>query len=318
MDIGVRDGLSIFSGERKIGGLKVTGHGRITVPFPIPDGIYEIYRTYDPRIDEIKNKFAGIPPLSGTTKIERSRFEPKITAREKKKADLSFYVSSLKVLDAVVRYADRIYFEQNGETDAAEEACVKGGKEFAVILPRFSPADDDRKGSVMIHNPALMPTAPGRRVYGSHHMNMFNSMFPNALYQTTLSVELSRNEIRTICSSYPGRLEQMAFGRIELMATRDPEMASGRLTDERGCTFPVYRDGRGLSHILNSADLLLLEHLGELESFGIDSFGIDLRKRPVELASKVAKAFYERDASKKNAIREMCSDITYGHYARGV
>jgi len=101
-----------------------------------------------------------------------------------------------------------------------------------------------------------------------------------------------------------------------LMITRDPEMKSGMLTDEREYQFPVYRDENGFSHILNSADLLLIDHLDELSSMGIDSFGIDLRKRPAELASKVSKAFFERDRSRKNKIREMCGDITYGHYLK--
>ncbi|MDR0778882.1 MAG: U32 family peptidase [Methanomassiliicoccaceae archaeon] len=318
MDINVKDGLSIFRGEDKIGGFKVTNPGRITVPFSIHDGMYEIYRTYDPRIDEIKNIFSGVPKFTGTKKIGEGRFEPKVVPRNKKKADLSFYVSSIKVLNAVMRYADRIYFELNNETDEAKKISQKSGKEFVTILPRFSPLDEMVDGPVMVHDPGQALAASGHVRYGSYHMNMFNSMFPNDLDQTTLSVELSKNEIREICDRYSGRLEQMVFGRIELMVTRDPDMKSCELTDERDYSFPVYRDDRGLSHILNSADLLLIERMGELESMGIDSFGIDLRKRPTELASKVAEAFFRRDKNKKNDIVKICGDITYGHYARGV
>ncbi|MDR0791005.1 MAG: U32 family peptidase [Methanomassiliicoccaceae archaeon] len=318
LGINVKDGLSIFRREDKIGGFKVTNLGRITVPFSISDGTYEIYRTYDPRIDEIKNIFSEVPRFTGTKSIGEGRFEPKVVTRKKRKADLSFYVSSVKVLNNVMRYADRIYFDMNNETDEAESICRKGGKEFVTILPRFSPADDMADGPVMVHNPGQMNAASGRVRYGSYHMNMFNSMFPNVLDQTTLSVELSKNEIRAICDRYAGRLEQMVFGRIELLVTRDPDMTNCELTDERDYKFPVYRDDIGLSHILNSADLLLIERMDELESMGIDSFGIDLRKRPSELASKVAEAFFRRDKNMKNDIREMCGDVTYGHYARGV
>jgi putative protease len=318
MGINVKDGLSIFRGEDKIGGFKVTNPGRITVPFSISDGTYEIYRTYDPRIDEIKNIFSEVPKFKGTKKIGEGRFDPKVTPRDKRKADLSFYISSIKVLNAVMKYADRIYFELNSETDDAERICQKSGKEFVTILPRFSPTDEMPEGPVMIHNPGQALAASGHKRYGSYHMNMFNSMFPNILDQTTLSVELSKSEIREICDRFTGRLEQMVFGRIELMVTRDPDMKSCELKDERDYSFPVYRDERGLSHILNSADILLIERMDELESMGIDSFGIDLRKRPVELASKVAESFFKRDKNRKNDIRNICGDITYGHYARGV
>ncbi|MDR0334903.1 MAG: U32 family peptidase [Methanomassiliicoccaceae archaeon] len=317
IDINVKDGLSIFRGEEKIGGLKVTGKGRITVPFRISDGIYEIYRTYDPRIDPIKNIFSDVPRFTGTKNIGISKFEPKVVIRGKRTPELSFYVSSVKVLNAVAKYADRVYFEMNGETEDAREICGKKDIEFVTILPRFSPADEDIDGNVMVHNPGQMSLGTGER-YGSYHMNMFNSMFPNVLYQTTLSAELSKREIREICDRYQGRLEQMVFGRIELMVTRDPEMASGVLTDERGYQFPVYKDERGLSHILNSADLLLLDSLDELSSMGIDSMGIDVRKRPAEVASKVAKAFFGRDVGKKNEIMDMCGGVTQGHYMRGV
>jgi putative protease len=318
MDINVRDGLSIFKGEEKIGGFKVTGKGRITVPFNVRDGTYEIYRTYDPRIDGIKNIFSGLPGLTGTKRTEQARFEPKVIPREKKRADLSFYVSSLKVLKAVIGYADRIYFEMNDELEEAKAFCERNGKEIVTILPRFSPADDMAEGPVMVHNPGQTAAASGRRRYGSYHMNMFNSMFPNVLDQVTLSVELSKNEIKEICGRYPGRLEQMVFGRIELMASRDPEMNNCTLKDEREYQFPVYRDGRGISHILNSADLLLIERLDELEAFGIDSFGIDLRKRPSETAAKAAEAFFKRDKDNKNELAQMCGSVTYGHYTRGV
>ena len=318
-DINVKDGLSIFRGEEKIGGLKVSDRGKITVPFGISDGTYEIYRTYDPRIDEIKNIFSDVPRFGGMKRPQEARFEPKIVPRSKKRPDLSFYVSSLKVLRNVIRYADRIYFERNGETKAAAELCSEKGKEFVTILPRSSPFDEMCEGPVMVHSIGQANAAAGHKRFGSYHMNLFNSMFPKETDQITLSVELSKNEIREICDRYQGRLEQMVFGRIELMVTRDPEMNSCTLTDERGYAFPVYRDDNGWSHILNSADLLLLERLGELEAMGIDSFGIDLRKRPAELASKVAEAYFSRDRGAKENIREMCGgNITFGHYSRGV
>jgi putative protease len=95
-------------------------------------------------------------------------------------------------------------------------------------------------------------------------------------------------------------------------------MGNGILEDEKGFQFPIYKDGDEMSHMLNSSDLMLLEQLPELQKMGVDSFGIDLRKRPARLAKLVAEAFAKRDASKKPKISEMCGSVTYGHYQRGV
>ena len=111
----------------------------------------------------------------------------------------------------------------------------------------------------------------------------------------------------------------LMFGRIELMLTRDPHLKSGSITDEKGYTFPVYRDRNGYAHILNSSDLMLLNYVDDLDRAGVESFGIDLRKRPVELAELVARAFYEKDQSYIPEIKEMCGGIlNTGHYLRGV
>ena len=81
----------------------------------------------------------------------------------------------------------------------------------------------------------------------------------------------------------------------------------------------MYHDRNGYAHILNSSDLMLLNYVDDLERSGVESFGIDLRKRPVELAEKVAKAFKEKDQSLVPEIKEMCGGIlNTGHYLRGV
>jgi len=80
----------------------------------------------------------------------------------------------------------------------------------------------------------------------------------------------------------------------------------------------VYRDNFGYAHILNSSDLFLLDHVGDIESMGIDSFGIDLRRRNAELSELVGRAFYEGDQTTKEDIRKRCGSITAGHFLRGV
>jgi putative protease len=131
-------------------------------------------------------------------------------------------------------------------------------------------------------------------------------------------VELSRQEIHGLASRFAGRIEVMAFGRMELMVIKDAAISESRIVDEAGRRFPVYRDNFGYSHIINNADLFLLEYMGEFERIGIDSVGLDMRRKDPDLALLVTKAFKERDSSKKTAIKRKCGAITHGHFLKGV
>lgn len=321
-DINAGDGISIFKGDSKIGGFKVLDDGNIvTSPFRIPDGNYDVYRTYDPRIDEIKNLIGKPPKLTGDTKRCRISLPLQKVQRPKNRAQLSFYVSTLKALSAVLPYADRIYYEGN-DWEEAKELATSDGTEFVYYMPRMSPAEwipEEKNVAVMVHNPGQIGACRGHRIYGSYFCNAFNSYFPKIVHQATLSVELSKFDLKDLVSRYNGRTEVMVFGRIELMVTRDPHIRNGNIKDDKGYVFPVYRDRSGYAHILNSSDLMLINYVDDLERAGVNSFGIDLRKRPVELADLVARAFSERDQSYTPKIKELCGGVlNTGHYLRGV
>ncbi|MDR3206019.1 MAG: U32 family peptidase [Candidatus Methanoplasma sp.] len=315
----LRDGLSIFRGDDKIGGFKVSDPLKITAPFPISDGRYEIYRTYDPRIDEIKNLVGPAPKFSGIVQRQiGKRAASNFSRSANKDPDLSFYVNTMKVLESVLEYADRIYYDADGNLEKARVACEDAKVECVAHLPRFTPVPPTAPGPIMVNTVGQVAKGYDGRVYGSNSMNMFNSDFPSSLYQTTISTELSKAETEYIAAHNGGRLEVMVFGRTEIMCTRDPGMTSGLLTDEAGYQFPVYKDSFGLSHFLNSSDLLLLSYAGELKRMGINSLGIDLRRRPALLARTVAKAFAENNIDMKGKITEMCGSINYGAYLKGI
>ena len=318
--VNIRDGLTLYAGDEKVGGFKLTSVGKTASPFDVPDGTYDIYRTYDPRIDVIKNLIGDVPKFDGDT--ERMPFPIKREPVERKPVDLpemSFYVSSIRNLEAVIDHADRIYYELSDSIEEAREICDAHNVEAVTLAPRFAPLEkfDAESRPLMIHTVGQHIPRKGEKVYASQFMNQFNSFTRQQFWQSTLSPELSNEEIRSLAHYYPSRLEVMVFGRQELMCTRDPAMDSGFLADEKGFRFPVYRDGRGLSHILNSSDLMLLPYLRELGKMGIESVGIDVRKRPVNIASKVAKAFGENLVSEKFDLQEMCGGINYGAYLRG-
>ena len=187
------------------------------------------------------------------------------------------------------------------------------------MLPRLSfNSPNVNAENIMINSIDQFEKYSNHKLYGHYSMNFFNSLTIPELFQYTLSVELAKDDIIKIAYHYSGRIEVMVFGRIELMISRDSSLQEGILIDQKKIKFPIYIDRFGLTHILNSADLFLLDYLDDLENMGVDSFGIDLRRRDPELSEIVAKSFYERDLSKKAIIKKKCKSITARHYLRGV
>jgi putative protease len=320
--VGLKDGISIFSGDEKVGGFKIMDLDPIHVPFKIKDGRYSIYRTYDPRIDEIKNLIGGAPKLKGETQRKAVRTKLPNASHRENRTLLSFYVSTIKTMEAALPYADRIYFDNFDKMDEAREICTQASREFVTLLPRFDPLDEFRENvhPVMVNTVSQYRACKGaKRIYGSSNLNAFNSYFPLNLNQITLSTELSKPEIADLMAHYPGNAEVMVFGRTELMVTRDPGMESCTLKDETEAKFPVYKDKRGYSHILNSVDLYLVDSLLDLKKMGITSAGIDLRKRPPALAKAVGEMCFEPSKSGRERLVEMVGGATTrGLYQRGV
>ena len=318
--VGIRDGISLYQGDEKIGGFKITSLGVTASPFDLPDGTYDVYRTYDPRIDTIKNLVGEPPRFTGSTERVPVHVPTKIVERPKiDLPEMSFYVSSIRNLNAVLPYADRVYYEMTDSLPEAQEICDSVNVECVTLAPRLAPTEriepDGRP--LMINTPGQYIPREGDRIYAGQFMNTFNSFSRQPFYQTTLSTELSNEEIRYLAQHCPGRLEVMVFGRQELMCTRDPAMTSGTLIDEAAFRFPVYKDTRGLSHILNSSDTVLLPYLKELGKFGIESVGIDVRKRPENIARKVAEYYATDNVKGKSEIQQMCGGLNYGAYLRG-
>ena len=320
--IGLKDGISIFKGDEKVGGFKVIDLDPIYVPFKIPDGEYDIYRTYDPRIDVIKNLIGQPPKLAGHTQRHPCDVVPPRGTVPNQDPQLSFYLSSIKGLEAALPYADRVYYTLSDRIDEAREICRSAGVECVTNLPRFDPLDEkvETGNPVMVNNPGQYMACKGApRIYGSSVLNTFNSMLPLDLYQATLSVELSRNEVSDLIARYPGRAEVMAFGRTELMFSRDPALGNGVLVDSMEASFPVYTDRSGCAHVLNSVDLFLLDSIQELKRSGVVSLGLDLRKRPPALVKAVGQLCRKPDPKLKEKVIQMCGGkVTRGLYQHGV
>ncbi len=324
--LSIGDGITLYRNNEKIGGFSLkhinkTG-GVCTLrnpPFRIRKGKYQLYKTKDHEFDLIRKTINKLkfPTVTQNKKFASFNFIPK--KRSRTYGELSFYISSLKALETVIPYANRIYFEWNNNFHEAQVICEKYGVEFVLMMPRLAfNVLDVNVNHLMICSLGQFEKYSNRKLFGYYSMNFFNSLTIPELYQYTLSVELSKENIKNIASHFLGRLEVMVFGKIELMVSRDPSLPDGILIDGKKKKFETYRDQFGIIHILNSPDLFLLDYLDELDKFGINSFGIDLRRRDSKLCKIVAKAFYDRDISKKTIIKRKCKSITAGHYLRGV
>jgi putative protease len=318
----IGDGLTLYRNGQKMGGFEIKqpmsplGY---RAPFAIENGAYQVYKTKDASFPSIEDAIRAVPFQAGKVPRAEVRLPPKASNRKPHPPELSAYVSSLKTLEAVTSLIDRAYFELSKDWEEARTIAERAGVEFVVLLPRVSPEipviDAD---NLMVCNVDQAQRYHSKRLFGHYSMNVFNSYCQPVLHQSTLSIELSGKEIRELASRFSGRIEVMAFGRMELMVIKDAAVADSRIVDEAGRSFPVYRDRFGYSHIMNNADLFLLEQMDELENIGVDSVGLDLRRKNPELAVLVAKAFKERDYSKKSAIKRKCGAITNGHFLKGV
>ncbi|MDH7508015.1 MAG: peptidase U32 family protein [Methanomassiliicoccales archaeon] len=319
------DGITLYKDGKKIGGFEVgrigkSSNGYILVPpFNLQDGDYFIYKTKDREFPKIQKMIESFPFKPERAEERLAKLDLPYRRREKSECELSFYISSLKSLQKILPYATRVYFEWNKQFNDAKRLCEDRGIEIVLMMPRISTAvPETHEESLMVCTLGQAHKYSDKKLYGHYSLNFFNSLTIPKLYQYTLSVELNRDEIRETAEHYFGRLEILAFGKIELMVTKDPTIPEGILVDERGKKFEVYRDNHGLTHILNSDDLILLDYLDEITEIGIDSIGIDLRRRDSELCELIGRAFYEKRVELKDEIKRRCKSITHGHYLRGV
>ena len=320
--LGIGDGLTLYRNGEKTGGFEIKqemGQLGYRVPFAIENGEYEVYKTKDASFSAIEGIIRSIPFRIGAVPRIDVRIPLKESKRRPHPPELSAYVSSLKTMEAVLPLVNRVYFELSNDWQEAKTISKAAGVEFVVLLPRVSPKIPDINApQLMVCNVDQAHRYDNRRLFGHYSMNILNSFCQPELFQSTLSVELSRQEIYDLAARFAGRIEVMAFGRVELMVIKDAALSESRIVDEAGRRFPVYRDDFGYSHIINNADLLLLEYMDEFERIGIDSIGLDLRRKNPDLAMTITKAFKERDASKKTAIKRKCGAITHGHFLKGV
>ncbi|MBM4237504.1 MAG: U32 family peptidase, partial [Euryarchaeota archaeon] len=242
------DGVTLYRDGRKAGGFEIGsmkesgGMLELRPPFLLEPGRYLVHKTRDREFAHIEERIEALDFPRCRAEKSAAGLELPEKKRQRSKGDISFYLSSLKSLESVLPYATRVYFESGRQFDDALDLCESAGVEAVLMLPRFTPTVPEASSkAIMVCTLGQIHKYANRRLYGHYSLNFFNSLTLPNLHQYVLSVELSREDVRGVLDHYGGRLEIMAFGRIELMITKDPTIAEGLLRDERGKRFQVYR-----------------------------------------------------------------------------
>ncbi|MEI8331068.1 MAG: U32 family peptidase, partial [Methanomicrobiales archaeon] len=226
------------------------------------------------------------------------------------------------------------------------------------VLPRIS---DMGIAGIMVENPgmihAIHKIAPLISLYGSTGLNVFNNAtvkkLSSHLKLLTLSPELSRDECRFLISAahkqgFDTTFAMIVQGIVEAIISDDCLLEThlhckdeaGKqkegfygIQDSTGHIFPVRMDSECRTHIGNSAELCLVDHLPEIIDIGVSEVVIDARGRTVASVSDMTRIY--RSAISATSTRttgaekqlqalkdriKKCSmgEITAGHFIRGL
>ena len=239
---------------------------------------------------------------------------------------------------------------------------ITDNKYFDSVLPKVSPTLFPHINGIMVENcgaaQALRDLHPSPVLSGSTGLNIFNHKtvcYLSSLFdRVTLSPELSRDEIRLLIHAsrqqgYPGSFALIVQGSTEAMVSENCMLRSWLpckreygetgvpaflgIMDMTGHTFPVRIDGECRSHVYNSAEMCLIDHLPSLMQIGINEVVVDARGRTGSYTGDMIRLYHEAIHLAKNGVRSgdpllgklkeavkrrAVGGITAGHFIRGL
>lgn len=188
---------------------------------------------------------------------------------------------------------------------------------------------------IVTANVGIISRYKGRtEIIGDYKLNIFNSssaeFYSNHINLIPISVELNRKEIADLAKNYNHELQQMIYGKIEIMVSEYCPIGStfGGKCENKQCDQPcvsatfeledrmkerfvVRTDRFCRSHIYNNVPTNLIEELKELKNIGITCFRVDFVDEDYEEVVKVIKML-------QGSLEASSSKYTKGHYRRGV
>jgi len=200
----------------------------------------------------------------------------------------------------------------------------------------------------------IKQVAPDLKLSGSAGLNIWNRktvLILSKIFTTlTTSAELPKKDLRSVITNsrlegIKNRFEIVVQGNVDALISKDcllsivPQGESSTMKnqfwgiqDERQKIFPIKIDSEGHTHILNSVELCLLDHLPKISQMGIDGIIVDLRNKPYDYAKKMTSiyskglGYIENDFNTNRNINRLKSQIklistggiTTGNFLKGV
>jgi putative protease len=228
------------------------------------------------------------------------------------------------------------------------------------VIPKMSQTLSSNFKGMMVEN---YGTAHALRyidapLFGSTGLNIFNHQavchLSSLFSMVTLSPELSRDEIRLLIQAarhqgYSGSFALIVQGSVEAMVSEVSMLRSWLscnrkegemdippffgIMDGTGHIFPVRVDGECRTHVYNSAETCLLDHLPSLMQIGINEVIIDARGRTGSYTGDMIclyqQAIHQAERGVRNedpllenlkdaVKRRVIGGITAGHFIRGL
>lgn len=208
-------------------------------------------------------------------------------------------------------------------------------KEFEIFLSDFRNIISAGICHVLVDSPGigeyLIEKFPGISVSGYYGLPVTNSRTIGAFSGfefCTLSPELSRQEIRSLCSGYLKAegpdLAICCQGLIEAVVTEDNLCSftsmnkdnTFAIRDEKRYSFPFYCEKSGRTHFLNSTEHSYIDEYSEFREFGIRHFIIDARNRGPGYAAEMIRLWKkilndEISEKERESIRERIIELSY-------
>ena len=262
-----------------------------------------------------------------------------------------------KTVPAIQVYTDSITCAKAAHSAGADQVVFEGFDEIYNLptiykLPRIIAEHDLMRklekipasaAGIMTDSIGIAELLTGVQRYGGLGLNITNArtanLFGKACRQVCLSPELSGKEIRSLMMhlagyAHPPKVEVLVQGSLEVMITENciPATAQGcrscnqswALKDKTERIFRIRTDADCRTHIMNAAEICLIEYVRELANCGVSVISIDARGRSPEYIRRMV-AVYRRAVNGENGknlkeeIRELASGgVTAAHYLRGI
>ncbi|MCX7714835.1 MAG: DUF3656 domain-containing protein [Clostridia bacterium] len=208
--------------------------------------------------------------------------------------------------------------------------------EIVTVLPETELDSDGTRemvdvGAVEVHYPWQALLHQGKKIYGSHRLNIFNSFsadFYSAFEEVTVSPELNLNEIKGLSKNTAVPLELIAYGRIPLMLVQNcPVKTSGvcaggkdifSLRDRRREEFPIMCSEGCVAKLLNSKPIFMADKIGDLKSLKIKSLRLIFTVENFGECDKIINMYKCALSSGGEDAHLPDNSFTRGHYYRGV